>query len=77
LDKKKKEITFTAFLTTLMALGVFIPTFYFINNSSPLGKWIEVSITCAETGAFVPDGLAVTAEGMGAMETLYTVDGLV
>jgi len=65
-----------------MIIAFIIPFFIWINASSasPLGTLIEVCITCAETGAFVPDGLAVTLTGKTVTYgpvTLYTKDGCV
>jgi hypothetical protein len=61
-----------------MVIAFIIPFFIWINASSasPLGKVIEVCITCAETGATIPDGLAVTLTN-GVTWTHYTVDGCV
>jgi len=72
---KKKTIVATAFLTTLMMFGAFIPIFWFKNNASPLDKWIEVSIFCAETEEPVPDGLAIRLVGQGYDMTERTKAG--
>jgi len=46
----KKKMAFTAFLTALISLGIFIPIFWFNNNASPLGTYIYVQFTCEQTG---------------------------
>jgi len=64
----KKKIAFTAFLTTLLTLGIFIPIFWFNNNASPLGTYIEVCITCAETGTPI-EGLKISVSDLAGTFT--------
>jgi len=68
----KKKIAFTAFLTTLITLGIFIPIFWFNNNNaSPLGKWIYAQFTCLQTGKPIV-GLSVTCKGYYTADTNAT-----
>lgn len=82
----KKRIATTAFLIFLICVFL-IP--FFSNTVEacfrrrkphprpPLGKYIEVGIFCSETEEPVPDGFAVTLQGMGFKDTKYTSSGLV
>ena len=61
-------------LATILAI---IITLFFVGSASPLVKWIDVGLSCSETGEHVPDGLAIKLFGMGYEVTEYTTDGRV
>ncbi|MEM2566976.1 MAG: hypothetical protein QXH20_00680 [Candidatus Bathyarchaeia archaeon] len=87
LRKSSASIAFPLIILVLVALTV--SSFLFIESVDachrrhrrprppPPAKWIKVTILCEETGVPVPDGLAVTIEGMGFKDTKYTKDGTV
>jgi len=56
---KKKAIVTTAFLATLMTLGIITPIFWIDNNTPPLGTYIHIVFTCSQTGKPIV-GLPVT-----------------
>ena len=69
----KKKMAFTAFLTALISLGIFIPIFWINNNASPLGTFIHAQFVCDQSDLPIV-GLDVTI----GLETHTTdVDGKV